>query len=104
MNRNPSPKSEFAADALLVKGHHELLDIPALQIAIESALAELHRRAAQHTDPTNFNACAASHLRLLGAQDFVDTFLNLAEVQVAEKRVDSTNLPGNVATLPRQKN
>lgn len=104
MQRNPSPRSEFQSSADAVKAHHELIEIPAFSVAVDVAMKEMQRRAAVGTDATNFNMCAASHLRLLGAQEFMDVLLNLAETEVAVTRKDTGNLPGNVASLPRQKN
>jgi hypothetical protein len=104
MQRNPSPRSEFLSSADAVKAHHELIESPALAVALEVTMSEMQRRAAVGTDATNFNQCAASHLRMLGAQEFMDVLLNLAETEVAKPRQDNSNLPGNVATLPRGKN
>lgn len=98
MNKNPSPKSEFLKDSVKVKNHSLLVDNPVLQDSIAIALSEMQRRAAQNTPPENFNACAASHLRLLGAQDFLDILLNLAESTPASTRTDTANLASNVPT------
>lgn len=98
MNYNPSAKSEFIKNSQLVKNHHELVEDPRLRISLEAAMQEMQRRAAQNTEPSNFNACAASHLRLLGAQDFLDIFLNLAETPAASTRTDTANLASNVPT------
>lgn len=99
MNYNPSPKSEFLKSEAMLKQHHILVENPYLRDALDIALKEMQRRAAL-TDPANFNACAAAHLRMLGAQEFLDTFLNLAETQVAPTRTDTTNLPSNAPTVP----
>lgn len=100
-DRNPSPKKEFLANETLIKNHHALLDNPSLQIAIETTMAEISRRACNQTMPTEFNACAAAHLRMLGAHDFVNEFLNLAESLPTAPAKHSDNLPGN---LPTRKN
>lgn len=102
MNYNPSPRSEFLKDSLAVTNHHTLVEDPCLRKHLAIAMSEMQLRASMNTDATNFNQCAAAHLRMLGAQDFVDIFLNLAETKVTEKRPDVGNLPGNVATLPRK--
>lgn len=104
MNRNPTPKAEFLRLPSLVKAHHELIELPSLQVGLNTALMEMQRRAAAGTDTTNFNFCAASHLRLLGAQDFIEIFLNLAETMAPGVRTDTTNLPGNVSSMPARKN
>lgn len=98
MNYNPSPKAEFLKNAEHIKKHHELVENAYLYDHLQLALQEMQRRAAQNTEPSNFNACAASHLRLLGAQDFLDIFLNLAETPAASTRTDTANLASNVPT------
>lgn len=102
MNYNPSVRSEFVKNPESVKSHHKLVEDPTLRRHFNLALAEMQRRAADSTNPANFNECAASHLRLLGAQDFIETFYNLAETPVTSTRTDTTNLPGNMA--PMRKN
>ena len=104
MNYNPSTKSEFLKYHIAVKNHHELVENPVLRRHIEFALSEMQRRAAQGTPPGEFNACAAAHLRMLGAQDFLDIFLNLAEASTPTTKTDTSNLPGNVSTMPTRKN
>lgn len=104
MNHNPTPKAEALKDPLFVQNHHRLVEDPMMQRHINVALLEMQRRAAAGTDTTNLNFCAASHLRLLGAQDFIEIFLNLAEQMQPGVRTDTTNLPGNISKLPSQKN
>ena len=99
MNFNPTPKSEFLQDAMAVKNHHNIVEDPVVRKHLNYALMEMQRRAAANTDPKDFNFCASSHLRLLGAQDFIDIFLNLAETMAPGVRTDTTNLPGNVAKM-----
>lgn len=98
MNYYPYPKSEFIQDPNAVKNHHALVENLTLRRHIEIALLEMQRRSAAGTTPSNFNECAASHLRMLGAQDFVAILLNLAETEAQATRSDNTNLPGNVPT------
>jgi hypothetical protein len=95
MNYNPSPKSQILENADAIKSHHVLVEDNILRAHFTMTLAEMQRRAAL-TDPANFNACAAAHLRMLGAQEFVDTFMNLAEAAELVTRTDKTNLAGNV--------
>ena len=102
MNYNPTPKSEFLKDSVSLKRHHEFVENPDFRYSLEVALLEMQRRAASNTDPTNMAFCASSHLRLLGAQDFIDIFMNLGEQMQPGVRTDTTNLPGNVTSLPRK--
>lgn len=102
MNYNPTPRSEMLKSPEIVKRHHELVENDWLRAHLRIALQEMQIRASANTDANNFNACAAAHLRMLGAQDFVEIFLNLVETPVLETKKESTNLPGNVASLPRK--
>lgn len=104
MNYNPTPKSEFLKDAGLVNAHHDMVTSNLFRNSMNVALMEMQRRAAAGTDTTNFNFCAASHLRLLGAQDFIEIFLNLGEQMQPAARTDTANLPGNVSQMPTRKN
>lgn len=102
MNRNTSPKAEFLKNAAFVKLHHEIIEHPGLQYGLQVTLLEMQRQAANNTPPGEFNSCAASHLRMLGAQDFIAMFLNLAETFEAAAKPASMNLPGNVSQMPRK--
>ena len=95
MNYNPTPQSVFLRDPELIKIHHALVEREDLRSCLNIALLEMQRRSANGTDPANFNACAASHLRILGAQDFISIFLNLAEQMQPASKTDTTNLPSN---------
>lgn len=101
MNRNPTPKAEFLQNTAYVKNHAQLVEDERLRYSITVALQEMQRRSAAGTTPGDFNACAASHLRILGAHDFVDIWLNLAETMQPGVRTDTTNLPLNT---PARKN
>lgn len=96
MNYNTTPKADFLKDSAAVANHHKLVENLTLRKHMEIALLEMQRRAAAGTDTTNLNFCAASHLRLLGAQDFIEIFLNLAETMAPGVKTDTTNLPGNI--------
>jgi hypothetical protein len=104
MNYFPTPKAEFIKDPANIANHHKLVESPTLRKHFEVALLEMQRRAAAGTDTTNFNFCAASHLRLLGAQDYLEIFLNLAEQMQPGVKTDNVNLPGNITALPRKNN
>ena len=99
MNYNPTPKSEFLKDPQNIKRHHAFVEDSYLRKSMEVALMEMQRRAAAGTDTTNFNFCASSHLRMLGAQEFADLFLNLVETPVPQVKTDTTNLLGNISKL-----
>lgn len=102
MNRNPSPKSEFLKCKEQVSALSSFLDSPYFPVIIQVAMLEFQRGISIKIPVDNFNACASGHLMMVGAQDFVNTLLNLSETSVAEPRKDVGNLPGNVSTLPRK--
>lgn len=102
MNRNPSPKSEFLKNKDAVAGHTALLDNPYFMGSLNVALFEYQRQISMRVPADNFNACASGHLMMVGAQDFINTLLNLAETAVVETRKDVGNLPGNVSAMPRK--
>lgn len=102
MNYNPTPRSEFLKDAEAIKSHHVLVENPILRRSIEIALLEMNRQICNNCPPDNMGGCAAAHLRMLGAQDFIQVFLNLAEESSAPPRKDTSNLPSNVSSLPRK--
>ena len=103
MNYFTTPKADFIASADNVKNHHVVVENPIVRHDIEVALAEMQRRATANTPPTDFNACASSHLRMLGAHDFIEIFLNLGEQMQPGVRTDTTNLPGNIKVMPQAK-
>lgn len=102
MNRNPSPKSEFLKNRDALAGHAALLDNLYFHTSLNVALGEFQRQLSMKVPVDNFNACASGHLMMVGAQDFINTLLNLAETPSVEGRKDVGNLPGNVASMPRK--
>lgn len=98
MNFNPAPKAEFASDPKNIENHRAIVQNPAVRRGLEVALAQMQRQIADSAPP-EMGACAAAHLRCLGAHDLVQTFYNLAEVQAPAVKSDKANLPGNVSQL-----
>jgi len=90
------------ASAENIQNHHTVVENPIVRKGIEVALAEMSHRSCNGTDPKDFNACAASHLRMLGAKDFVAIFFNLVETHTLAKSPDSMNLPSNVKQMPKR--
>lgn len=102
MNYNPSPKSEFLTSNENIEAHHVVVQNPAVRKGLEVALAQMQRQVADQAPP-EMGACAAAHLRCLGAHDLIATFYSLAEVAAPTARADTTNLPGNVRMMPPAK-
>lgn len=96
MNYNPSPKSVFQSDPNLVKTHRSLVEREDLRNSLNTTLLQISREICERA-PNDMGSCAAAHLRMLGAQEFVKEFLNLAETPTASIRTESGNLPSNVA-------
>lgn len=97
MNLNPRPKSEFVKDARAIESHHVLAQNEVLRRNLQLAYLEMSRRLTENP-PADMGGCAASYLRLLGAQEFLHEFYNLAEQSVPTTKSDSTNLTGNIPT------
>lgn len=101
MNYNPSPREDFIKDPLRVKEHHQLVEDSFLRRSLEVALLEYQRRQTRLSAP-DLGGCAACHLRVQGAQEFLEVFLNLCETSQVTPRVDSTNLSSNVRATERK--
>lgn len=102
MNYATTPKQDYLSTPDIATAHHKIVEDPAVRAALSAALAEMQHRAVSSTPADNFNACAASHLRMLGAKDLIAIFLNLCETETPAARVDGNNLPGNVRQMPQQ--
>lgn len=74
---NPSPKARFLDAPLHITKHRDMLQLPEFDRAITFALLEF--QAILSKGPLDFNTCAASHLRIQGAQEFIGILRNLAE-------------------------
>src|SRR6266446_9571429 len=88
LNPNPTPKGEFVSSADNLKAHHALIEQPAFERAIITALAEFTRQAAMST-PGDATPAAAQMFRIQGAHAFVDVLMHLAET------------PTNIVQVPR---
>jgi hypothetical protein len=103
MNYNINPKNEFLLDLKQAEAHRAVVQNPAVRKGLEVALAQMQRLIAD-TAPPEMGACAAAHLRCLGAHDLIETFYNLAETAQIAPRKDTTNLPSNVSQMTGRKN
>src|SRR5512143_438673 len=74
---NPSPKARFLDAPLHITKHRDMLQLPEFDRAITFALLEY--QATLSKGPLDFNSCAAAHLRIQGAQEFIHILRNLAE-------------------------
>jgi hypothetical protein len=102
MNYFPSPKSEFQLDPKNLEAHHVVVQNPAVRRGLEVALAQMTRQITDSAPP-EMGACAAAHLRVLGAHDLLQIFYNLAETAAPTASNNTTNLPGNVRVMPQVK-
>lgn len=76
---NPTPKAAFQESAQNISKHRDMIASGEFGRAAMFALLEYQRILCQNTPPENFNFCAASHFKMLGAQEFLHTLRNLAE-------------------------
>lgn len=95
MNYNPTPKVVFVKDAVRVAAHHKLVEDETLRESLDAALLQYQRKQAALQAP-DLGGAASCFLRIQGAQEFVNEFLNLAESTVTDLRTDTVNLPGNI--------
>lgn len=95
MNYNPTPKESFVADSESVKAHHQLVELDALRQSLAAAMAQYTRRQSSLT-PNDLGSAAMIFMRIQGAQEFMETFLNLAESPASPVLMDSSNLTTNI--------
>jgi hypothetical protein len=88
---NPSPKQRFIGIKDLVSKHRDLVASEQFQLAADFALLE-YQRALSMTSFDNYNACAAAHMRMTGALEFLQQFRNLGETVAPIKRDPAGNL------------
>lgn len=88
---NPSPAAVFRCSARAVKDHHSMVETNTFEDAIRFALLEYqHKLSAVQMD--NFNQCAAHHLKITGAQEFVRILRNLADTETPPPAQSTGNL------------
>lgn len=97
MNYNPTPKDTFVADPDAVRAHHALVEMGSLQKAMSAALAQYARKQSALT-PNDLGSAAMIFMRMQGAHELAETFLNLAEAPAAPTVLDSSNLVTNIRT------
>ena len=102
MQFNPTPKAEFIQEPKNIEAHHLVVQNPAVRRGLEVALAQMNRQLADSAPP-EMGACAAAHLRSLGAHDLIATFYGLAETATPVAAAPSPNLPGNIRPMPQVK-
>lgn len=87
----PTPKAKFQAEAAYVREHKALIQTPAFERAIDTALLQFSNQLSK-TPPSDMGGAASSYLRLLGAQEFAHLLFNLAEQPIATPKRDLDNL------------
>lgn len=81
--KNPTPKQRFQSNPKLLTPHRDLVASPAFELSVDYAMLEYERQLSL-VPFDNFNACAAAHLRKVGAHEFLQVLRNLAESSVPE--------------------
>lgn len=87
---NPSPKTRFREMGDAVSKHHALLEQRELERALDLAVLEYQLQASRKV--TDTNTALAFGYKMIGVQEFLDTFKLLAEVQRLPPQVISDNL------------
>lgn len=99
-NINPTPRAKFQAPVNNVKDHRALLELPAFDRAIDSALLEYQRLLADQS--RDGNSAMAVGFRSMGAVEFVNILKTLGESStVVTPKKDLDNLP-DASNLKRQ--
>lgn len=91
---NPSPKKRFQESVDNVSKHRDLIQTREFERAIDFALLQYQANLAQ-VDLANFNLAASCHLRMLGAQEFVQVLRMLGESVSMPNRVGLEELNHN---------
>lgn len=86
-----SPKQRMVEDAPRVSSHRDMLASEEFNQSIEAALLEYQRFLASITSD-NFNAFAAAHLKMVGAQEFVRVLFELCETPTPRAPAPTRNL------------
>lgn len=78
---NPTPKQRFIQSTAIVSAHRNLMQSDQLRMSLDFALLEYQRRVSETSNP-DMNGAVAGHFRMLGAQEFINTLIMLAETPV----------------------
>jgi len=89
--KNPTPKQRFQSNPKALTSHRDLIASDQFQQSTDFALLEFERQLSM-VPFDNFNACAAAHLRKVGAHEFLSVLRNLAESSVPEAAKGDGNL------------
>lgn len=90
---NPAPKARFQESGGNISQHRDLLQNVALDRAIDCALLQYQYELCR--EKGDLNSSAAKHLRMQGAQEFIDVLKYLAESPTREVANKITNLDHN---------
>ena len=90
VNRIPTPKIRFQQSADNAAKHRALIESKDFQRGSDYALLEYQNQLSGLS--VDGNGAAALHFKMLGAQEFLQTFRLLGDVFVMPKLVDMDNL------------
>lgn len=89
-NTNPTPQQRFQANKGRIEEHRRLIEQDAFESGADFAIMEYQRLLSQQA--TTFNDAAASHFKITGALEFLQTFRLLAEMPARTTHTDKDNL------------
>lgn len=89
MNVNPSPKTRFQSIKKNISDHRDMIASQTFQTSSDHALMEYAGILAK----LPLGEAAASHFKMMGAQEFLQTFRNMGEMPtpVSPRIVDNLN-------------
>jgi hypothetical protein len=85
----PTPKAKFVAQKELVNRHFEMVASESFQAASTATLLQFLAEAPSNVDPT---AAAQNYNRLIGARDFLNKLIQIGDVAVIPKSVETPKL------------
>lgn len=87
-NFNPTPREKFQSHPSSLDKHNELLQLPAFELAVDTALAEYMRQLAERGEESPWS----THYRMAGAHEFIAVLKGLSRMPEPVKYLTPTNL------------
>ena len=84
---NPTPKKRFTDSPANISKHRDMIASGAFERAVDFALLQYQSQLSQ-IDLVNLNLAASAHLRMVGAQEFIQVLRNLCESVTVQPRVN----------------
>ena len=86
-----TPKQRFQLHEESVKSHNSMVGEYNFRQSIDHAILQYQYQLSLHGG-AGFNDCAASHIKMQGALEFINVLCNLGRQKIEVKRTDPLNL------------